>query len=158
LARDRRLHAMEEYARGNVLAASGDRAAAVGLLSGAYATFSSINYAWRAAAAALRLHAITDDNAWLARASEAVTDFSESSVARDIRHKAAGAEDPRFATLTPAQRRVFEMICEGLTDKQIAQNLQISPDTVKNHAARVRVAFGVHSRAALIAAIHRKAV
>lgn len=158
LARDRRLHAMEEYARGNVLAASGDRAAAVGLLSGAYATFSSINYAWRAAAAALRLHAITDDNAWLARASEAVTDFSESSVARDIRRKAAGAEDPRFATLTPAQRRVFEMICEGLTDKQIAQNLQISPDTVKNHAARVRVAFGVHSRAALIAAIHRKAV
>ncbi len=157
LARDRRLRAMEEYARGNVLAASGERSAAIALLSSAYSIFQSIDYAWRAAAAALRLHAITAASSWLALAGEAVRDFSESSVAADIRRRAAIAEDPIEAALTPAQRRVFALLCDGLTDKEIAQNLGISPETVKNHAARVRAAFGVHSRAALIAASHRRA-
>ncbi len=158
LSRDRRLRAMEEYARGSVLAVSGDRNAAVDLLSSAYATFQSIHYAWRAAAAALRLHAITGDAAWLACASESVAAFPQSSVANQIRTKAAVADDTRIAVLTPAQRRVFGLICEGLTDKQVAQSLGISPETAKNHAARVRAAFGVHSRAALIAAVHREAM
>jgi DNA-binding CsgD family transcriptional regulator len=152
LARDQRLRAMEEYARGCIFAASGDCTAAVELLASAYSVYCSINYAWRAAAAALRLHAVTNEVTWLRLAGEAVADFAESSVARDIRTRAVGAEDPRLAAMTPAQRRVFGLICKGLSDKQIAENLGISPETVKNHAARVRLAFGVHSRAALIAA------
>ena len=158
LSRDRRLGAMEEYARGSVLAVSGDRDRAIDLLASAYTTFQSIHYAWRAAAAALRLHAITDDSSWMLLAGESVEAFPESSVADQIRKKASVAEDERVASLTPAQRRVFGLICEGLTDKQVAQSLGISPETAKNHAARVRAAFGVHSRAALIAAVHREAV
>ncbi len=158
LSRDHRLQAMEEYARGSLLAVSGDRNAAVDFLASAYSTFQSIHYAWRAAAAALRLHTITDDSSWMLRASESVAAFPESSVADQIRKKAAVAEDERIASLTPAQRRVFGLICQGLTDKQVAQTLGISPETAKNHAARVRAAFGVHSRAALIAAVHREAV
>jgi DNA-binding NarL/FixJ family response regulator len=158
LGHDSRLRAMEEYARGCIFAASGDRNAAVELLGSAYALYSSIHYGWRAAAAALRLHAATEQITWLRLAGEAVADFSESSVARDIRSRARGAEDPRVAALTPAQRRVFGLICEGLSDKQIAQSIGISPETVKNHAARVRIAFGVHSRAALIAAMREQAV
>jgi DNA-binding NarL/FixJ family response regulator len=158
LARDQRMRAMEEYARGCVLAASGKHDAAVELLTSAYSLYHSIGYAWRAAAAALRLHAVTEDATWLRLAGEAVAEFSESSVARNIRRHDAAEEDVRLASLTPAQRRVFELICNGLSDKQIAQNLGISPETVKNHAARVRAAFGVHSRAALIAATREKAV
>jgi DNA-binding CsgD family transcriptional regulator len=158
LARDNRMRAMEEYARGCLLAAAGKRHVAIEMLASAYSAFSAIGYAWRAAAAALRLHAVTEDITWLRIAGEAVAEFSESSVARDIRLRAAGAEDSRLASLTPAQRRVFGLICEGLSDKQIATNLGISPETVKNHAARVRAAFGVHSRSALVAAIRGKAV
>lgn len=151
-ANDVRLSAMEEYARGIALAASGDRAAAVESLASAYATFSSIGYAWRAAAAALRIHVTTGEDAWLRYASEAVEDFTQSSVAEQIRQRAAAITvDPRVAALTPAQRRVFALLSEGLSDKEIAQRLGISPDTAKNHAARVRLAFGVRSRAALIA-------
>ena len=85
-------------------------------------------------------------------ASDAVQDFTQSSVAEQIRRRAAATVvDPRVAALTPAQRRVFALLCEGLSDKEIAKSLSISPETAKNHAARVRVAFGVHSRAALIA-------
>jgi DNA-binding CsgD family transcriptional regulator len=151
LAQDRRLYAMEEYARGTLLAVSGDRTGAVERLMNAYSTFCSIGYAWRAAATALRLHLITKEDAWLCYASEAVQDFPDSSVAGEIRKKAAGSGDARVAALTPAQRRVFALLCEGLSDKEVAQALRISPETAKNHAARVRAAFGVHSRAALIA-------
>jgi DNA-binding NarL/FixJ family response regulator len=158
LARDERMRAMEGYARGCILAASGERNAAIELLASAYSLYCSIGYAWRAAAAALRLHAVSEEVTWLRLAGEAVAEFSESSVARDIRARAAGSGDERVASLTPAQRRVFALICDGLSDKQIAHSLGISPETVKNHAARVRASFGVHSRSALIAATRQKAV
>ena len=151
LAHDRRMQAMEEYARGTMLSVSGYESAGADLLESAYSTFRSLHYAWRAAAAALRLNAVTGQDAWLRCAREAVAEFPDSSVADQIRRKADGASDPRVAALTPAQRRVFGLMCEGLTDKQIAQALRISPETAKNHAARIRAAFGVHSRAALIA-------
>ncbi len=152
LARDSRLAALEAYARGAVLAAAGDRPGAVDSLTQAYMAFCTIGYAWRAAAAALRVHTITGEDAWLRYAGEAVADFTESSVAEQIRKRAAATVvDPRIAALTPAQRRVFALMCEGLGDKDIALRLSISPDTVKNHGVRVRAAFGVRSRAALIA-------
>lgn len=155
LAHGQRLRAMEAYARGAVFAASGDRASAVELLRGSYSTFASIGYAWRAAAAALRLNAVTEEITWLNLAADAVESFPESSVAAEIRKKAAGLSDPRAASLTPAQRRVYLLLCQGLGDKEIASALRLSRETVKNHAARVRGAFGVRSRAALIAAARR---
>ncbi len=152
LSHDSRLSAFEAYARGVVLGASGDRSGAIDQLSEAYTAFCEIGYSWRAAAAALRLHVVSNDDAWLRHAGEAVADFTESSVAQDIRKRAAATEvDPRVAALTPAQRRVFALMFEGLADKEIALRLGISRETVKNHAVRVREAFGVHSRAALIA-------
>ena len=157
LARDRRLRAMEEYVRGTLFAASGDRSNATELLQRSYSTFASIGYAWRAAAAALRLNAVTEQISWLRLAAEAVRAFPESSVAGEIQKRAVGAGDPRAASLTPAQLRVYRLICQGLPDKEIAAALRLSPETVKNHAARVRGAFGVRSRAALIAAAARHA-
>jgi DNA-binding CsgD family transcriptional regulator/tetratricopeptide (TPR) repeat protein len=151
LARDRRLPAMEDYARGTILAVVGRRAEAVKRLENAYSIFVDLGYAWRAAAAALRLHVLTGDWTWLRCAGEAVRDFPESSVAGEIRKRAGVTCDPRAAVLTPAQSRVYALLCEGLSDKRIAQILNISPETAKNHAARVRLAFGVHSRAELIA-------
>jgi DNA-binding CsgD family transcriptional regulator len=156
LSHDERLQAMEKYARGTVLAVAGDRTAAVALLQSSYSIFESIGYAWRAAAAALRLNAVTGERAWLQLAAEAVEGFPESSVAAEIRKAAAAGVAPRSASLTPAQRRVFDLICQGLGDKEIGGILQISPDTVKNHAARVRSVFGVRSRAALVAAAQRE--
>jgi DNA-binding CsgD family transcriptional regulator len=156
LAHDRRLKAMENYVRAGVYAAAGRRAEAIELLRDAYFVFDSIKYAWRAAATAMMLHSITDDRAWLHRAGEAVAGFSDSSVARDIQRRVAELDDTRLSSLTRAQRKVFDLLCEGLPDKSIAETLGISPETVKNHAARVRAIFGVRSRAALIASMHQK--
>jgi len=156
LAHDERMRAMEEYARGTVPSVSRDQIHATELLQSSYSIFTSIGYAWRAAAAALRLNVVTGERAWLRLAAEAVEGFPESSVANEIRRKAAFFEDPRVASLTPAQRRVYDLLREGLGDKEIAAALRLSPETVKNHAARVRAAFGVRSRAALVAASQRR--
>jgi ATP/maltotriose-dependent transcriptional regulator MalT len=157
LSQDRRLKAMENYVRATVYAACGRRNEAVSLLREAFPIFESVKYGWRAAATALLLHSLTDERDWLRKASEAVAEFSESSVARDIQRRVAELEDTRLGSLTRAQRKVFDLLCEGMSDKAIGETLGISRDTVKNHAVRVRSAFGVRSRAELIASIHQKA-
>jgi ATP/maltotriose-dependent transcriptional regulator MalT len=157
LAQDGRLGAMENYVRATLYAACGRRPEAISLLREAFPVFQSMKYGWRAAATALLLHSLTDERTWLQSASEAVAEFSESSVARDIQRRVAELDDTRLESLTRAQRKVFDLLCEGKSDKAIGETLGISPDTVKNHAARVRSTFGVRSRAALIATIHQKA-
>jgi DNA-binding NarL/FixJ family response regulator len=157
LAHGDRLTAMEHYVRANVFVASGRRPEAIALLRAALSIFESTKYGWRAAATALLLHSLTDDRTWLDKAAEAIADFSESSVARDIQRRVAELNDTRLDSLTRAQRRVYDLLCEGMSDKAIGETLGISRDTVKNHAVRIRSAFGVRSRAELIAAQYQKA-
>ena len=68
----------------------------------------------------------------------------------------AGSEDAdlqRIASLTPAQRRILSLIREGLLNKQIAFELDISEATVKAHITAILRKLGVVSRtqAALVA-------
>jgi DNA-binding NarL/FixJ family response regulator len=49
--------------------------------------------------------------------------------------------------LTVRQLDVLRLIVRGLANKQIAQNLRIAKDTVKQHARAVYAALGVSSRA-----------
>ena len=53
--------------------------------------------------------------------------------------------------LTKAQRRVFELLLEGLAEKQVAARLKVSPHTVHNHVRKIYVAVGVGSRSELLA-------
>ncbi len=53
--------------------------------------------------------------------------------------------------LTPQQRRVFDMLLEGFTEKAVARSMHLSPYTVHNHVRLVYQACGVHSRAELLA-------
>lgn len=49
--------------------------------------------------------------------------------------------------LTGRQLDVLRLIARGLANKEIAQNLRIAKDTVKQHAKAVYTALGVHRRA-----------
>ncbi len=51
--------------------------------------------------------------------------------------------DPR---LTPRQSEVLQMLERGRSTRQIAQELHLSPETVRNHIRHVLKALGVHSR------------
>lgn len=52
----------------------------------------------------------------------------------------------RLATLTPAQLRVLELISEGMLNKQIAYELDISETTVKAHVSAILRKLNVVSR------------
>jgi DNA-binding NarL/FixJ family response regulator len=52
----------------------------------------------------------------------------------------------RMATLTPQQMRVLMMLSEGLLNKQIAFQLDVSEATVKAHVSAILQKLGVESR------------
>jgi DNA-binding CsgD family transcriptional regulator len=55
--------------------------------------------------------------------------------------------------LTASERRVAEMAAAGQTNREIAQELFITPKTVENHLGRVYVKLGVRGRRELTAAL-----
>ncbi len=48
------------------------------------------------------------------------------------------------------ERQVLELVAEGMTNKEIAQRLYVSSNTVKYHLKRLFATFGVSSRAELL--------
>jgi len=65
---------------------------------------------------------------------------------RQFFHGTSVGADPRVASLlTPREREVVDLLADGLEYKQIADRLNISPNTVNNHLAHVREKLGVHS-------------
>ena len=55
-----------------------------------------------------------------------------------------------LGTLSPRQREVLRLIAEGLTTKQIAQELEISVKTVETHRAQLMERLGIHDVAGLV--------
>lgn len=53
---------------------------------------------------------------------------------------------PALPQLTPRQSEVLRMLEHGRSTRQIAQELNLSPETVRNHVRHVLRALGVHSR------------
>lgn len=61
--------------------------------------------------------------------------------------------EARLATLTPQQFRVLGMISEGLLNKQIAYDLNVSEATIKAHVTAIFKKLGVRSRTQAVIAI-----
>ena len=58
--------------------------------------------------------------------------------------------DPAQSRLTAREADVLRLVVEGLTARQIATRLVLSPRTVENHIQRVLRRLGVPNRAALV--------
>jgi FixJ family two-component response regulator len=56
----------------------------------------------------------------------------------------------RFAALSTRQREVMELVVAGLSNKQIALKLKISPKTVDHHRAWVMERMGAHNLPELV--------
>lgn len=59
--------------------------------------------------------------------------------------------------LTPRQRGVLDLLAQGLTNKAIARELNVSVDTVKDHVAAVLKALGANSRTQAVLIATQKA-
>ena len=55
-----------------------------------------------------------------------------------------------WASLTPAERDVARLICEGLANKEIAMRLFVSPRTVQAHLSHIYAKLGITSRVQLV--------
>jgi two-component system nitrate/nitrite response regulator NarL len=61
--------------------------------------------------------------------------------------------------LTPRERELLQLLAEGLDDAAMAERLNISPKTVRNHMVHLLDKLGVHSRLqALVLAAHYRIV
>lgn len=59
------------------------------------------------------------------------------------------------AGLTPREADVALLLCDGLSDKVIARQLDMSHHTVKDHLKKIYSKFEVNSRAQLVALMHK---
>jgi len=66
-------------------------------------------------------------------------------------------EDP-VAALTGQEKRVLELIGEGLTNRQIAERMYLAEKTAKNYVSSLLAKLGMHRRteAAAFAARHAR--
>ncbi|MFL6138734.1 MAG: response regulator [Frankiaceae bacterium] len=62
-----------------------------------------------------------------------------------LRAGAQAADDP-LAELTEQERRVLELIGEGLTNRQIGQRMHLAEKTVKNYVSHVLAKLGLERR------------
>ncbi|MEO3792292.1 response regulator transcription factor [Nonomuraea sp. B10E15] len=61
-----------------------------------------------------------------------------------------GLDDGRLAPLTGREREVLARVARGLSNVQIAEQLSMSPLTVKTHVNRMMTKLAVHDRAQLV--------
>ena len=54
--------------------------------------------------------------------------------------------DPRVAALTPPERRVLELVGEGLTNRQIGEEMLLAEKTVKNYVSSMLAKLGFERR------------
>ena len=66
------------------------------------------------------------------------------------------AENERIAKLTAQERRILELLAEGLTNRQIGERMFLAEKTVKNYVSNLLMKLGMHRRteAAVYAARH----
>lgn len=68
----------------------------------------------------------------------------------------ASAQDPGLAALTEQERRVLDLVAEGLTNRQVGSRLGLAEKTVKNHVSGVLAKLGLGSRTQAALYVHER--
>ncbi len=78
--------------------------------------------------------------------------FDRHAFLRTVRNlQAADRADSELDRLTERQRQVLALLAKGMANKDIAETLMISTNTVKRHLKAIYKILGVHARAAAVA-------
>ena len=73
-----------------------------------------------------------------------------------VRHRKSSAPPKPHPHLTPRQNQVLHLLAHGHSTAQIAAELHLSVDTVRNHIRRMLRTLGAHSRIEALALAHRE--
>ncbi|GHH21554.1 hypothetical protein Srubr_54340 [Streptomyces rubradiris] len=91
---------------------------------------------------------------WLREQARLLHERLRSARARAVSGGAAPDADVPVR-LSKAEHRVARLVCEGLTNREIAARLCVTPSTVEQHLTRVYRKLGVRGRAAVPVALSR---
>ena len=72
---------------------------------------------------------------------------NEAALPVPVRHELRTLVNPQ---LTPRQCQVLDLLCEGLSNRAIAERMQVSEYTVRGHVQHLLTVLGVNSRAAAL--------
>ena len=89
------------------------------------------------------IKAVMNDADWF-------TDVVLDKLARMRRPNAASGDTSALADLPPRAGQILGLVCQGLENAEIADALNVAPNTVRNHVANLFRKTGVRSRAKLI--------
>ena len=93
----------------------------------------------------MAIRKVTNGGMWLEQtAAEKVLEQALS------RRMAPDTEETKIASLTPREREVIDLICQGLRNKEICQRLHISLPTVSHHLTSIFRKLEVGDRTALV--------
>ncbi len=72
--------------------------------------------------------------------------------------RGAEPEDPRYAALSPQERRILDLVADGMTNRQIGAELFLAEKTVKNYVSSLlhKLGFARRTEAAVYAAELRR--
>lgn len=146
---DRRLDAHEAYARGKLAVAEGATQQGVTELERSLEGWTRLGYRLRTAITANVLRSVTGDRRFAQIALDALRNTPNAWL-RESLERRTGEDDP-LGQLTPAERRVLTELCKGRKAREIAATFDRSFNTINNHTRAIFSAFGVRSRAALVA-------
>ena len=104
------------------------------------------------------IHAVADGNVYLqpALAKWLLEDYRRLNVINmaESHHRApTESEEPTVSdldVLSQREQQVVELVAEGLTTPQIAEQLELSPKTISRHRERIMKKLGLHSSAQLV--------
>jgi DNA-binding NarL/FixJ family response regulator len=153
---DRRLEAYEMHARAKLALAERKTSQGVAELRRSLELWTTLACRLRTAMAASDLLAATGERHYAQTGLDALRNAPKAWLRRVLEHGAA-QEDP-LAQLTPAERRVLAELCKGRKAREIAETFGRSFNTINNHTRSIFSAFGVRSRAALVAECARLGV
>lgn len=62
------------------------------------------------------------------------------------RLRSGGGEDERLESLTEQERRILELLAEGMTNRQIAEKMFLAEKTIKNYVSNLLAKMGMDRR------------
>jgi len=79
-------------------------------------------------------------------AGGSLLDPKATALVLDRLRKGEEPQDPRFASLSPQERRILELIADGLTNRQIGAEMFLAEKTVKNYVSSLLHKLGMSRR------------
>jgi DNA-binding NarL/FixJ family response regulator len=86
-----------------------------------------------------------------AGSTEVLQAVRDAASGREHGQHIAVHEDDAVARLTPMERRVLDLVGQGLSNREIAEDLGIAEKTVKNHVTSVLAKMGLQRRTQVVA-------